>query len=422
MDPDGCCNREILETDIPKNAHLVPEWEKLTEEAVERQRELQTSVVDENDLTALLRLAELSDRDFTAERQNARVVMSGPTCITQDSKEQLPEDLRQLPIPMRPSWNKKMRKEQVEANEKEAFLEWRRELARIEENFDVILTPFEKNLEFWRQLWRVVEKSDVVVQVVDARNPLLYRSPSLEGYVKSVGEWKTNVILFNKADLLPHRVRVAWGQYFDKMDVKYFFFAAKTQIEARLKEQKQSSIPEDGEYEEESAEEEVEYKEDFEQDCMLGEEVEADINSDHKTRVMNAEELLDALEFLGRESVEKGGRQVCQDVRDDERMSQLSGMSGMSGMSTGSRSQLDYIMIGFVGYPNVGKSSTINALLGQKRVGVTSTPGKTKHFQTLIVSDSLMLCDCPGLVFPSVVSSRAEMVRRGGGRKVEGAR
>jgi ribosome biogenesis GTPase A len=28
-----------------------------------------------------------------------------------------------------------------------------------------VLTPFEKNLEVWRQLWRVLERSDVVVQV-----------------------------------------------------------------------------------------------------------------------------------------------------------------------------------------------------------------------------------------------------------------
>jgi large subunit GTPase 1 len=45
-----------------------------------------------------------------------------------------------------------------------------------------------------------------------------------------------------------------------------------------------------------------------------------------------------------------------------------------------------------------------------KRVSVSSTPGKTKHLQTLIYSADLMLCDCPGLVFPSFLSSKAEMV------------
>jgi large subunit GTPase 1 len=72
-----------------------------------------------------------------------------------------------------------------------------------------------------------------------------------------------------------------------------------------------------------------------------------------------------------------------------------------------------HVVVGFVGYPNVGKSSTINALVGEKRTGVTHTPGKTKHFQTLIISEELMLCDCPGLVFPSFSSSRHEMVACG---------
>ncbi len=43
-------------------------------------------------------------------------------------------------------------------------------------------------------------------------------------------------------------------------------------------------------------------------------------------------------------------------------------------------------MVGLVGYPNVGKSSTINALFGAKKTAVAPTPGKTKHFQTLHVS------------------------------------
>ncbi len=41
---------------------------------------------------------------------------------------------------------------------------WRRELAAVEEGERLVLTPFEKNLEVWRQLWRVLERSHVVVQ------------------------------------------------------------------------------------------------------------------------------------------------------------------------------------------------------------------------------------------------------------------
>ena len=58
------------------------------------------------------------------------------------------------------------------------------------------------------------------------------------------------------------------------------------------------------------------------------------------------------------------------------------------------------LQVGMVGYPNVGKSSTINALLGvtsvshgAQRVAVAATPGKTKHFQTLRLSDEVTLCD-----------------------------
>jgi large subunit GTPase 1 len=66
-----------------------------------------------------------------------------------------------------------------------------------------------------------------------------------------------------------------------------------------------------------------------------------------------------------------------------------------------------------VGYPNVGKSSVINSLFGKKKVAVASLPGKTKHFQTLPLTDKVTLCDCPGLVFPRISSSYAEMVLNG---------
>jgi len=71
------------------------------------------------------------------------------------------------------------------------------------------------------------------------------------------------------------------------------------------------------------------------------------------------------------------------------------------------------LMVGTIGYPNVGKSSVINVLCGRKRVGVASLPGKTKHFQTLVLDEELCLCDCPGLVFPSFANSKAEMLTCG---------
>ena len=63
----------------------------------------------------------------------------------------------------------------------------------------------------------------------------------------------------------------------------------------------------------------------------------------------------------------------------------------------------NYVTLGFTGYPNVGKSSILNSIVGHKVVSVSRTPGHTKHFQTIHLTPTVRLCDCPGLVFPSYV-------------------
>jgi hypothetical protein len=83
-------------------------------------------------------------------------------------------DFQHLRIPRKPSWTTSMTAEEVDANERNDFLKWRRLIAELEDKSTMRVTPFEKNLEVWRQLWRVLERSDMAVQVVDARNPLLY--------------------------------------------------------------------------------------------------------------------------------------------------------------------------------------------------------------------------------------------------------
>jgi large subunit GTPase 1 len=76
------------------------------------------------------------------------------------------------------------------------------------------MTPFEKNFEIWKQLWRVIERSDVVVTIVDARNPLFFRNSHLEQYIKEVDEAKQILLLVNKADLLTEEQRAEWAEYF----------------------------------------------------------------------------------------------------------------------------------------------------------------------------------------------------------------
>ena len=53
---------------------------------------------------------------------------------------------------------------EINQNENMSFLEWRRDIASMEEhNVKLAITPFEKNIEVWKQLWRVIEKSDLLL-------------------------------------------------------------------------------------------------------------------------------------------------------------------------------------------------------------------------------------------------------------------
>ena len=126
-----------------------------------------------------------------------------------------------------PAWTPSTTPEELHLAERTAFLDWRRHLAHLEEDQGLLMTPFEKNLEIWKQLWRVVERCDLLVQIVDARNPGLFRCPDLEAYVSESGDGKKkNLLLLNKADLLTVEQRSAWADYFDLNHIPYRFFSA----------------------------------------------------------------------------------------------------------------------------------------------------------------------------------------------------
>lgn len=78
--------------------------------------------------------------------------------------------------------------------------------------------------------------SDVVVQILDARNPLLFRCEDLEKYVNEVDPEKINVLLLNKSDFLTEEQRRIWANYFDDVGIKIAFFSAKDAALEELKE------------------------------------------------------------------------------------------------------------------------------------------------------------------------------------------
>lgn len=71
------------------------------------------------------------------------------------------------------------------------------------------------------------------------------------------------------------------------------------------------------------------------------------------------------------------------------------------------------ISVGFVGYPNTGKSSIINTLRAKKVCTVAPIPGETKVWQYITLMRRIYLIDCPGVVQPSSDDSETEIILKG---------
>ncbi|XP_059801425.1 large subunit GTPase 1 homolog [Hypanus sabinus] len=400
------------------------------------------SVTEQSTLDEFLATAELAGTEFVAEKLNVKIISAedrtGLLTAEENKKiKKLQEENKQfLCIPRRPHWDENTAAEELQKAERESFLEWRRQLAQLEEERNLILTPFEKNLDFWRQLWRVIERSDIIVQIVDARNPLLFRCEDLERYVKEIQKDKVNMILLNKADLLTRAQRRIWAKYFAAEGIRVVFWSATAEakrLDAEAKGEEQS-----GERSEESESDSDTFQEDTmpidESDSSQYEDCEDDelwetCSEDEKENFNQsdadglADTKIDHISCVDCSS--DNGRTGCASscnstqftkncVKNSSRLMQRNELLEIfKTLHKGKRVKDVEITVGLVGYPNVGKSSTINTIFQNKKVSVSATPGHTKHFQTLYVEADLCLCDCPGLVMPSFVSTKAEMVCSG---------
>ncbi|KAH9276078.1 hypothetical protein BASA83_001351 [Batrachochytrium salamandrivorans] len=175
----------------------------------------------------------------------------------------------------------------------------------------------------WNELYKVIDSSDIIIHVLDARDPQGTRCPNVERHLKKEARHKQLIFVLNKCDLVPSWVTEKWKRI---LDAEYPTVAFHANIN----------------------------------------------NSFGKSALIN---LL---------------RQFSKLHSDKKQIS-----------------------VGFVGYPNTGKSSIINTLKAKKVCCVAPIPGETKVWQYITLMKRIYLIDCPGVVYGSSDDTETDIVLKG---------
>jgi ribosome biogenesis GTPase A len=300
--------------------------------------------------------------------------------------KKLPEESLEIPIeqiyrpgsaldmPIRPPWTYDMTKEQLEQQEQTYFNSY---LDRIFANFESEhLSYFEMNVETWRQLWRTVEICDIILMLVDIRFAVLHFSPTLYDSVTRIHK-KQCILLLNKIDLVPPSIVIAVKDYFSQKFPELHILTY-------------TSYPKDLST----------TRDDFDNYQVM-----ARIVRRKNYYAIGPLALFECISSLVSPQIDLSSwKQHIQQCMNDEAITNVLKQEKIDvSPLTNTVKTNTHITLGFTGYPNVGKSSVLNSIVGHKVVSVSRTPGHTKHFQTIFLTPTVRLCDCPGLVFPSYV-------------------
>ncbi|KAL6527743.1 Guanine nucleotide-binding protein-like nsn1 [Orobanche minor] len=206
---------------------------------------------------------------------------------------------------------------------------------------------------FYKELVKVIDASDVILEVLDARDPLGTRCIDMEKMVMSGGPDKHLVLLLNKIDpfqdLIPREAVEKWLKYL-REELPAVAFKCSTQ------EQKSNlgwkSAPKAG-------------------------------------KVGKTNNLLQTSDCLGADTLIKL-------LKNYSRSHEIK----------------KSITVGIIGLPNVGKSSVINSLKRSHVVNVGATPGLTRSMQEVHLDKNVKLLDCPGVVMLKAAANDSSIALR----------
>lgn len=194
---------------------------------------------------------------------------------------------------------------------------------------------------YYKELKKVMEAADVIIQVLDARDPEGCRNTEIEQL--ALKQNKKVLLVVNKIDLVPPQNARMWQRYL-RREFPCVLFKATTQQQS--------------------------------QKLATGASL-------HKKSLIQNSDMVEKMTSLS------------SAVGTENLMNILKNYARVEGEKSATK---QLITVGIVGFPNVGKSSLINSLKRSKAAATGNLPGVTKSMQEVQLDKNIVLIDSPGVV------------------------